>query len=193
MTVERSRLESAFLFASELHRDQTRKGTPIPYIFHLMSVASLVAEGGGDENQIIAALLHDAVEDSGGANTREEIERRFGEDVAELVDGCTDTDQDPKPPWRARKEAFLRRLNDEPPRVLLICAADKLHNARSTLLDIQTLGDDMWGRFRGGKEGTLWYFDEIVKALSRSWNHPYIDELARTLARIRRLTEDPGT
>jgi GTP pyrophosphokinase len=182
-------VESALRWAFELHRDQVRKGAPIPYVFHLMSVASLVAEGGGDENQVIAALLHDAVEDAGGADTREEIRRRFGEDVVSLVDGCTDTDREPKPPWRERKEAFLRRLARESPRVRLVCAADKLHNARATLHDLRTSGPAIWDRFRGGRTGTLWYFREIVNALRPGWDHPYVDELEETLERIRRLAD----
>ena len=122
-----SRFDVAFVYASQLHKDQMRKGSQIPYISHVLAVASIALEHGADENEAIAALLHDAVEDAGGAPVREEIRKRFGEEVATIVDGCTDTDESPKPPWRTRKEAYIAHLRDAPDSVALVSAADKLH------------------------------------------------------------------
>lgn len=179
-----TRVEEAFLLASQLHRGQTRKGTDVPYLFHLMAVAALVAEHGGDEAQIVAALLHDAVEDAGGLTTRELIRQRFGEDVAAIVDGCTDSDTVPKPPWRARKERFLARLAESPPRVRLVVAADKLHNAEATLRDLRSVGEEVWTRFRGGRDGTLWYYAEVVRALSLGWSHPILRDLREVVEEL---------
>jgi len=148
----------AFLFAAEKHAGQTRKASSIPYIAHLMGVASLVLEAGGDEDLAIAALLHDVVEDCGGAPMLKEVRRRFGPRVAKVVDGCTDAYIDPKPPWRERKENYIRRLNNEGPDTRLVSAADKLNNVRSILSDYRALGESMWSRFNGGRDGTLWYY-----------------------------------
>ena len=128
-----TRFEEALVFAAQLHREQTRKGTTIPYIAHLLGVASIVLEYGGDEDEAIAALLHDAIEDQGGASTREEIRRRFGETVVAIVNGCTDAEVIPKPPWRARKEDYIAHMAHASPSVRLVSAADKLHNARAIL------------------------------------------------------------
>ena len=131
----------AFLFAAEKHAGQARKASTIPYIAHLMGVASLVLEAGGDEDLAIAALLHDVVEDCGGAPMLKEVRRRFGKRAANIVEGCTDTDIDPKPPWRARKENYLRHLRDADQDTRLVSAADKLHNVRSTLTDYREAGN----------------------------------------------------
>jgi (p)ppGpp synthase/HD superfamily hydrolase len=104
------RFDQALVYASRLHRDQWRKGTQIPYVSHLLSVAALVIEHGGDEDQAIAALLHDAVEDQGGAPILDEIREQFGDRVAKIVNECTDAWEEPKPPWRARKESSLAKL-----------------------------------------------------------------------------------
>ncbi|MFN8178673.1 MAG: HD domain-containing protein [bacterium] len=186
---ETTRVEEAVLLASRLHRGQRRKGTDVPYLFHLLAVAALVAEHGGDEDQVVAALLHDAIEDAGGTVAREEIRRRFGEDVAALVDGCTDADTVPKPPWRARKERFVARVADASPRLRLVVAADKLHNADATLRDLRRLGDEVWNRFRGGRDGTLWYYEEVTKSLAHGWSHPILDELRETVKALRAEAE----
>lgn len=148
----------AFLFAAEKHKDQTRKASTIPYIAHLMGVASLVLEAGGDEDLAIAALLHDVVEDCGGAPMLKDVRRRFGPRVAKVVDGCTDAYVDPKPPWRERKENYIRRLKKEGPDTRLVSAADKLNNVRSILSDYRAIGESIWSRFNGGRDGTLWYY-----------------------------------
>ena len=134
------KFDEAVAFAVELHREQPRKGTGVPYVSHLFSVAALVLEHGGTEEQAIAALLHDAVEDQGGKPTAEVIRARFGDSVADIVEGCTDTDVSPKPPWRERKEAYVARVRREPVHVRLVSAADKLHNARTMVTDLRIHG-----------------------------------------------------
>jgi (p)ppGpp synthase/HD superfamily hydrolase len=127
------RFDGALLYAARLHRDQTRKGTGVPYVTHLLTVAAIVGEYNGTEDEVIAALLHDAPEDAGGEAQLAEIRTRFGGPVADIVAGCTDAHEGPKPPWRARKEAYLDHLAEAPAPVRLVSAADKLHNARSVL------------------------------------------------------------
>jgi len=181
------RFTDALAYAVRLHASQTRKGTATPYIAHLMAVAGLALEYGATEDEAIAALLHDAVEDQGGAETREEIRRRFGEDVAGIVDECSDTDQQPKPPWRARKEAHLNRLRTATESVRLIVAADKLHNARTLLADWRAQGEAVWDRFTGGREGTLWYYRSLVELLRSAGATPMVEELARVVAELEHL------
>ena len=157
------RFEQALVFAARLHRDQMRKGTSIPYITHLLIVAGLVGEQTGDEDVVIAALLHDAIEDQGGDRTRQGIVRQFGRRVADLVDACTDTDVVPKPPWRVRKERYLAHLSDPatPAEALLISAADKFHNCQSTLADFEKLGPASFARFNAPPEALLWYYESV--------------------------------
>jgi (p)ppGpp synthase/HD superfamily hydrolase len=151
----------AFQFAAKKHAGQTRKASTIPYIAHLMGVASLVLEAGGDEGLAIAALLHDVVEDCGGKPMLSEVRRRFGNRVAKIVDGCTDADTIPKPPWRERKESYLRHLKDADDDTRLVSAADKLNNVRSIISDYRQIGEFVWERFNGGREGTLWYYRSL--------------------------------
>jgi (p)ppGpp synthase/HD superfamily hydrolase len=157
----------AFTFAAEKHAKQTRKASTIPYIAHLMGVASLVLEAGGDEDLAIAALLHDVVEDCGGVPMLKEVRRRFGKRVAKIVDECTDAYTEPKPPWRERKEKYIARLKHADADARLVSAADKLNNVRSILSDYREIGEQVWARFNGGREGTLWYYrtlrDEFLK------------------------------
>ncbi len=157
----------AFLFAAEKHKHQTRKASSIPYVAHLMGVASLVLEAGGDEDLAIAALLHDVVEDCGGAPMLKEVRRRFGSRVAKVVDGCTDSDTYPKPPWRERKDKYIARLKTENDDTRLVSAADKLNNVRSILSDYRAIGDEVWSRFSGGREGTLWYYRALLDEFLR--------------------------
>lgn len=157
------RFEEALVFAARLHRDQHRKGTSIPYVTHLMSVSALVGEYGGDEEQMIAGLLHDAAEDQGGRKTLEEIRRRFGERVAAIVDACTDTYEDPKPPWKARKVEYLEHLKEASPDARLVSAADKVHNLRTIVMDLKRGGDAVWGRFKAPKAEVLWYYRELAR------------------------------
>src|ERR1700736_52963 len=179
--------EDALVFATQLHAEQTRKGTTTPYIAHLLGVTSIVLEQGGNEDEAIAALLHDAIEDQGGAFTREEIRCRFGDTVVAIVDGCTDTEVMPKPPWRGRKEAYIAHLRQASPEVRLVSAADKLHNARTILADYRVLGDTLWQRFTGGKKGTLWYYRSVVNALREVGPAPLIEELDRVVTEVEQL------
>jgi (p)ppGpp synthase/HD superfamily hydrolase len=186
-----SRFDNAFVFASRLHADQVRKGTRIPYIAHLMSVAAIVLEHGGDEDEVIAALLHDAVEDRGGQATRDEISARFGERVARIVDGCTDAIPDSdggKGEWGPRKQAYIAHLAEAEPSVLLVSTADKLHNARAILGDYRDIGEKLWERFNGKKDGTLWYYKALAKAFQASGKHArLVAELDRTVEELHKL------
>jgi (p)ppGpp synthase/HD superfamily hydrolase len=181
------RFEQALPYAAQLHRDQVRKGTGIPYVSHLLAVAGIVLEHGGSEDEAIAALLHDAVEDQGGAPTLQAIRLRFGETVAAIVEGCTDTDEMPKPPWRPRKEAYIAHVASASPSVRLVSAADKLHNARTILADYRRGGDAVWDRFSGGKAGTLWYYRTLVEAFRRHGLTPLVEELERVVGELEQL------
>lgn len=157
------RFTDALSLAAELHASQCRKSSGVPYISHVLAVASLVIEFGGDEDEAIAALLHDAAEDCGGEPTLARIRREFGANVAAIVLGCSDTTTYPKPPWRARKEAYLYHLAQANRSVQLVAIADKLHNLRSTLREYAVQGEQFWTHFRSGREGMLWYFGELVR------------------------------
>lgn len=156
------RFDAALLLASDLHRQQVRKESGVPYVSHLLAVCALALEFGADEDQAIAALLHDAVEDQGGLDTAARIRTRFGDRVAELVLALTDAVVVPKPPWRERKEVYLRHLAAAPAEVLLVSCCDKIHNARSIVLDHAQAGHALWSRFSGGRDGTLWYYRELA-------------------------------
>jgi len=182
-----SRFEDALVYVSNLHSGQTRKASGVPYIAHLLSVTALVIEDGGDEDEVIAALLHDAIEDRGGSAIREEIQRRFGERVTSIVDGCTDAETMPKPPWRQRKERFIKSLSQASSEVRRVIAADKLHNACSILSDFRRCGEAIWERFNGGKEGTLWYYHEVTKVLRQRDNSPLVEELERVVTELETL------
>jgi (p)ppGpp synthase/HD superfamily hydrolase len=162
-----ARFLRAFQFAAEKHAGQTRKASGIPYIAHLMGVASLVLEFGGDEDLAIAALLHDVVEDCGGAPMLKEVRRRFGSRVAKVVGGCTDSDTELKPPWRERKVSYIRHLKGADAETRLVSAADKLNNVRSILSDYREVGESIWSRFNGGREGTLWYYRALLEEFLR--------------------------
>lgn len=177
----------AFVYAARLHSRQFRKGTTRPYVGHLLGVASLVLQSSGTEEEAIAALLHDAVEDQGGRRTLAEIRKRFGARVAKIVEGCSDTDMIPKPPWRERKEKYIAEVRNASAGVRLVSAADKLHNARELLADYRVHGDSVWSRFSGGKDGTLWYYREVEKALRAADRTPLVDELDRVVTELERL------
>jgi (p)ppGpp synthase/HD superfamily hydrolase len=178
------RFTQALVYAHELHANQKRKAGNIPYISHLLAVASIALEYGANEDEAIAALLHDAIEDQGGAATRAEIRRRFGDHVTAIVDGCTDADTTPKPPWKQRKEAYIAHIPTASPSVLLVSAADKLHNARSILKDYRMISETVWDRFQGGKEGTLWYYRSLTDAFSKNQLTPLVAELARVVSEL---------
>ena len=183
------RFEEALVFAARTHAGQKRKGTEIPYLAHLLAVAAIVLENDGDEDEAIAALLHDAIEDQGGKGMYEEIKKRFGERVAELVRACSDAESTPKPPWRERKEKAVAKIARVPRSVLLIECADKLHNARAILADYRNLGEDLWKRFRGGREGTLWYYRAMADAFKAAFDSPLAAELDRVVTELERLAK----
>lgn len=187
-----ARFTDALSFAAALHAAQTRKGGAVPYLAHLLAVAGIVLEHGGDEDEAIAALLHDAVEDQGGQATAAVIRERFGERVVQIVLGCTDADCIPKPPWRARKEQYVAHLATASASEQLISAADKLHNARSVLEDYRQLGEALWPRFTGQREGTLWYYRAVADALAVSPHRALVEELDRTVKQLEVLAEKAG-
>lgn len=179
-----SRFEEALVYASRLHARQTRKASGTPYVAHLLGVAALVIEDGGDEDEAIAALLHDAIEDQGGDTARQEIRRRFGENVTSIVDGCTDAETIPKPPWRDRKERFIESLGHASPEVLRVAAADKLYNARSVLSAFRKDGETLWGQFNGGRDGTLWYYRAVTEALRENAGGQLVEDLDRAVTEL---------
>jgi len=181
------RFEEALAYASRLHIYQKRKATQVPYISHLLSVAALVLEDGGDEDEAIAGLLHDAVEDQGGKQTLEEVRQRFGEKVAFIVESCSDAFEVPKPPWRERKENYLTHLRSAPPNVRRVALADKVHNARSILVSLLKDGNKVWNRFNGGKEGTLWYYQSLVQVFRETGDDFMTYDLERIVAEIKSL------
>jgi len=178
----------AFLFAAEKHAGQARKASTIPYIAHLTGVASLVLEAGGDEDLAIAALLHDVVEDCGGVPMLKEVRRRFGKRVAKVVDGCTDADTYPKPPWCERKEAYIHHLRTADADTRLVSAADKLNNVRSVLADYREVGESIWSRFNGGREGTLWYYRALLDEFLRRKPNRLTRELDRSVRELEGVT-----
>ena len=181
------RFRDALVYAAELHQDQVRKGTRIPYVAHLLSAAAMVIEDGGDEDEAIAALLHDAVEDRGGRQTLEAIRSRFGQRVADIVEACSDAYVLPKPPWRERKEAYLNHLACANASVLRVALADKLHNARAILLDYREVGENLWQRFNAPRDDTLWYYRAVLDTLRPRTVSPLVEELARTLDQLEDL------
>jgi (p)ppGpp synthase/HD superfamily hydrolase len=185
------RFDDALLYALRLHRKQARKGKDVPYAAHLLGTAGIVLSFGGDEAQAIAALLHDAAEDHGGRDRLAKIRRRFGRDVATMVEDCTDTFAKVKPPWRARKEAYLASLPGKGLRSLLVSAADKLDNARAIVADLRASGPETLDRFHGKAE-TVWYFEELAQAFRVLRVGPIADELRVAVKEMRRLAARPG-
>ena len=185
-----TRFEEALVYAFRLHAQQRRKGSGIPYFSHLLGTCELVLENGGNEDQAIAALLHDAVEDRGGKARFEEISERFGEAVAIIVDGCSDTDEIPKPPWLERKKRYLEHLSEVHPDVLLVSCADKLNNVRAITRDLRSHGEAVWDRFKGKKDGTLWNYRALVKKYREIADIPIVEELARALEELERVASE---
>ncbi len=182
-----SRFDEALGFAARLHAVQTRKGTGIPYVAHLLGVASIALEYGADEDEAIAALLHDAVEDQGGRVTGERIREVFGDRVAGIVTECSDSDATPKPPWRARKERYLAHLREASPSARLVSASDKLHNARAILADYRQQGEALWERFNARGEEILWYYRALARTFGEVGPPPLAEELGRVVAELDRL------
>lgn len=181
----------ALKLAADSFATRARKGSGVPYLTHLLAVATIVMEHGGDEDQIAAAVLHDYLEDIPGASI-DDVRARFGERVARIVRALSDaTDADHKAPWRPRKVAYLVHLESAPDDVKLISAADKLHNARSIVADHLRMGDAIFDRFTASKAETLWYYREVLIALSRGFSHPLLDELRAEVAKLHALAGVP--
>ena len=166
----------ALSYAAKLHQRQGRKGTEVPYLSHLMSVSALVMEYGGSEEQAIAALLHDAVEDQGGRSVLVQIEKFFGSAVARIVEDCSDSlaeDPGEKAPWRQRKEEYLAHLEDVSTSTLLVSCADKLHNLRSIIRDYDRMGEGLWQRFNAsGPDAILWSYEALAEVYEQRLNNP---------------------
>lgn len=181
-----SRLQQAFRYAAEKHEGQARKRTAVPYLSHLMAVASLVLEAGGDEDMAIAALLHDVVEDCGGMPRLREIRKKFGSRVAKIVEGCTDSFGEPNAEWVERKKDYLREVTHAAAETRLVSASDKLHNVRTILSDYRQDGEAIWARFSGKKEGTLWYYRALSDEYQRRNPNRITRELALAVAELER-------
>jgi (p)ppGpp synthase/HD superfamily hydrolase len=184
-----TRFEQALIYAAILHSGQVKKGTAVPYIGHLLMVTGIALEHGADEDEAIAALLHDAVEDQGGKGRLADIRSRFGERVATIVEGCTDTDVTPKPEWNERKRQYIEHLRREQnPSVLLVSASDKLANTRAILGDYRQIAEEVWERFSGGRDGTLWYYRTLTSVLlEKTPASPLVLELARVVSDLEAL------
>jgi hypothetical protein len=181
------KFDMALQYAVHVHAHQVRKVSGTPYIAHLLGVASIALENGANEGEAIAALLHDAGEDAGGEGRIGDIRLRFGDAVADIVQGCTDAVVIPKPPWRKRKEDYIAHVPTASASTRLVSASDKLYNARAILADFRQLGDKVWTRFTGGREGTLWYYRSLVTAFRQAGNSPLIDELDRIVTQLESL------
>jgi len=179
-----NRFEQALVYAAQVHENQVRKGSDIPYLSHLLSVAALVLEDGGDEDEAIAGLLHDAVEERGSLEFREAILVQFGERVASIVDACTESCTIPKPPWRDRKLRYIEQMRHASPSVLRVSMADKLHNARSILADRDREGEAVWDKFKGGKAGTLWFYRCLLEIYRQGGSNFLLSEIERTVDRL---------
>ena len=188
--------EAALAFATRLHARQVRKKTDIPYISHLIGVAGLVLEYGGNRDEAIAALLHDAIEDQaaeyagGAAQLRLDIRTQFGDKVLCIVEGCTDSETVPKPPWKKRKQHYIDHVCEVDDSTRLVSCADKLHNARAIVSDLRVFGDALFDRFGGGKQGTLWYYRSLADTFLELGNPRLAEELDRTVQVMERLAEN---
>jgi GTP pyrophosphokinase len=180
------RFDEAFTYAHHVHADHTRKGNGVPYIGHLMGVASIVIDDGGTEDEAIAALLHDAAEDRGGRGRLEDIRVRFGDTVATIVEDCTDSWTTPKEPWAARKKRYAEHARTLGPSSLRVSAADKVHNAYAILRDLRNAGDKVWERFNASADDILAYYQSLVRAYREAGGGRLVDELDRIVRAIER-------
>lgn len=182
-----SKFTRALTYASGIHGGKLRKKTRIPDIGHVLGVTAIGLEYGANETEAIGALLHDAVEDAGGKKRLSDIERTFGPAVAKIVDGCTDSYAEPKPPWLERKKAYVAHARTASTSIKLVSAADKLQNVRSLLRNYREEGPRLWRRYDNGKEGVLWYYRALVKALYAKRIRPLIEELNRAVSELESL------
>lgn len=187
-----SRVDEALAFAAEIHRDQARKGTTIPYLSHLLGVSGLVLEAGGTEDEAIAGLLHDALEDQGRKTSYDEITARFGPHVADIVRACSDTEKTPKPPWEERKATYIESLRTKDQPILRVSLADKLHNLRSLLVDLEGHGAEYLTRFSGSPKQLVWYFTGLSDVFTERLPGPHATELAAYVERLRSAMQGLG-
>jgi len=183
------RFRHAFDYAATLHAADIRKGSKIPYLYHLLEVCAIVMRYGGNEDAAIAALLHDAAEDHGGKPRLVDIQRNFGKAVASIVEECTDSTTTPKKPWEVRKRAYVKHLPEASKGGLLVSAADKLSNVRAILSDHYAIGDDIYKRFNRPKRRTLWYYNALSKAFTAHLGGDLPKELRRTVAELNRVSK----
>jgi len=182
--------EKALVYATRIHGGQLRKKTKIPYVAHILGVSAIAMEYGANEIEAIAGLLHDAVEDCGGEKRLRDIEKKFGKAVAKIVDGCTDSYETPKPPWMERKKKYIAHLKDSDSSTRLVSASDKLHNTRAILAELRRHGLEVFERFAGKKDGTLWYYRALVTAFRQHGDQTdLIDELDRVVTEIEKLID----
>ena len=180
------RFDEAFAYAHEAHATHTRKGSGVPYIGHLMGVASIVIDDGGTEDEAIAALLHDAAEDCGGRERLEDIRARFGDAVAKIVEDCTDSWTTPKPAWADRKQKYVEHARTLAPTSLRVSAADKVHNAYAILRDLRNVGDKVWERFNASADDIVAYYQALVRSYREAGGGRLVDELDRIVRGIER-------
>lgn len=185
-----SQFDRALIYAANTHATQVRKGTSTPYIAHLLGVCSIALEYGANETEAVAALLHDAVEDQGGLGRLDDIRARFGNEVAEIVLGCTDSFQMPKPPWEERKRAYLAHLPEASGSILLISASDKLYNAQATLRDLYRVGNEVWKRFNVPREKILWYYRALADIYKQVGPARLNDELGRVVTEMEHVAAE---
>lgn len=178
----------ALKVAARLHATQRRKGSGVPYISHLLGTCAIALEYGADEDEAIAALLHDAIEDVQPTDMARRAVAEFGPRVLAIVEACSDADTHPKPPWRERKERYIAHLAEADASVLLVSAADKLHNARSILADLRRSGADIWSRFKAGRDESIWYHQAVTDAIAANPAHnaELVAELRRTVEELER-------
>ena len=180
------RLDEAFRYAHEVHARQSKKGTTVPYLGHLMGVCSIVLDDGGNETQAIAALLHDAAEDHGGRARLEDIRSRFGDEVARIVEDCTDSWEKTPPPWVERKQAYIQHARKLPPESLRVSVADEVHNTYGILRDLRNVGDAVWDRHDASADDVLAYYESLVRAYREAGGGKLVDELERIVRGIQR-------
>lgn len=184
-----AKYESALIFANRLHQDQIRKINGTPYVSHLLSVSAFVLEDGGSEEEAIAALLHDAIEDQGGEKTGDLIREQFGDQVADIVEGCTEKQIHPQPSWKIKKQNYLDNLKNASPEVCRVALADKLHNAISNIEEFHQHGINIWSNFAEGEEGLIWFYDSIVKVIKETnYSGLLLDRLKRTISELKTLS-----
>jgi GTP pyrophosphokinase len=178
------RFKRALEYATVVHGGQARKGTSVPYVSHVLAVCALVLEDGGDEDEAVAALLHDAVEDGGGPARLHDIRTQFGDRVAAIVGACSDTDETPKPLWKERKTRYIAHIRHASPEARRVSCADKVHNARSILRDYRVLGEELWRRFNAGGDDQLSYYRELAEGFRQPDATAIVGELERVVSEL---------